>query len=148
MGADIHIFVEQLNHKTHKWEYYDMPHFTSDEGLKTTRPFDWRNYFMFGMLGGVRNNEVIGFDTNRGFPDDLSDDVALENQQWDNDGHSHNYIALEELLDFDYDANPFGYDSSRMTFRHYLPDIYFINLEELKQLGNPKDVRILFFFDN
>lgn len=72
-----------------------------------------RNYVLFAALAGVRNGlGVAGVDTGdpltpvdepRGLPTDVSDEVAKEETEWGCDGHSHSYLYLQELLDYDWD---------------------------------------------
>jgi hypothetical protein len=87
--------------------------------------------------------------------------------------HSLSYLTLKELNDFDYDKtfwsrriyretyNPDGTVSGGngaalaeegegkiITYRENLGEFFFIHLEELKQLGEPEDVRVVFWFDN
>lgn len=87
--------------------------------------------------------------------------------------HSLSYLTLKELIDFDYDKIlwnrriyretywPDGTvsggngaslaeegEGKMITYRENLGEWFFIHLEELKQLGEPEDVRIVFWFDN
>lgn len=74
--------------------------------------YDGRNYDLFGILADVRNG--YGFascDTGDGFipisepkglPKDVSLKVQEESDEWDCDGHSHNYFSLKELLDYNW----------------------------------------------
>lgn len=80
-----------------------------------------RNYDLFGMLANVRNGSgFAGCDTGngflpisepRGFPDDLSEGVKRllsdERDEDDNDiwmgDHSHSWLTLRELLDYNWD---------------------------------------------
>lgn len=91
----------------------------------------------------------------------------------DGNYHSLSYLTLKELLDFDYDKTFWNRRIFRQTFREdgtvsggngaalaeqgegkiisyreNLGNYFFIHLEELKQLGEPEDVRIVFWFDN
>lgn len=86
----------------------------------------------------------------------------------DNDYHSYSYLTLKELLDFDYDkvfwnrrvtkqTGPNSWsgaalaeegEGTHVTYRENLGEHFFLHLEELKTLGDPDDVRIVFWFDN
>ena len=91
----------------------------------------------------------------------------------DSNYHSLSYLTLKELLDFDYDKTfwnrriyretyrPDGTVSGGngaslaeegegriVTYRENLGEFFFIHLEELKQLGEPENVRVVFWFDN
>lgn len=86
----------------------------------------------------------------------------------DADYHSHSYITLKEFLDWDYDKifwdrrvtkqtshNSWNGASlaeegegQMITYREHLGNFFFTHLEDLKALGEPEDVRIIFWFDN
>jgi hypothetical protein len=102
MGCDIHFFVEKLNSESGKWEP------VGDEGDF----YDDRNYRLFGILADVRNGVgFAGCDTGdrfnpiaepRGLPVDVSQTIATEYDEWGDDGHSHSFFTLKELLDYDW----------------------------------------------
>lgn len=79
-----------------------------------------RNYRLFAILGNVRNlyglMTGIMSDTdkyyepifnpisdNRGVPNDASPEFKELVEEWKEDGHSHSYVTLQEILDFDFD---------------------------------------------
>lgn len=86
----------------------------------------------------------------------------------DMDYHSHSYFTLKELLDFDYNqemwdrrvtkqTGPNSWNGAALaedgegeiiTYRSHLGDSFFEDIESLKTLGNPEDVRVVFYFDN
>ena len=92
----------------------------------------------------------------------------------DADYHTHSYYTLKELLDYDYEivfedlrytkvtkfpeggmlsdgaaiVEPGDGNGTITTMREFLGDGYFKELECLKLLGKPEDVRIIFYFDN
>ncbi|MBH9645074.1 hypothetical protein [Burkholderia vietnamiensis] len=80
-----------------------------DGGMKI---YDGRNYDLFAMLADVRNGRgFAGCKTGEGFnpiaepkgiPDDASDEFKAIAEQWGCDGHSHSYLTLRELLDYDW----------------------------------------------
>jgi hypothetical protein len=67
MGCDIHCYAEKL--KDGKWEqitgfvsdWYDKEsnYFSSEEFKNSKSPIDRRDYQLFAMLAGVRNNYRI-----------------------------------------------------------------------------------------
>jgi hypothetical protein len=174
MGCDIHIFVERKNKNTDKWEEFTEDHFTLDDfdkkylkKEKGNKPFDWRNYSMFAFFAGVRNyDHCTPLAVPKGVPTNLSEEVR--GQLWEDDGHSESYLTLRELKEFDYDKEFWNRRVTKqlsenswtgaglaeegerkvMTYRKNLGELYFTHLEELSQLGNLDDVRIVFFFDN
>lgn len=111
-------------------------------------------------------------------PDDASEYVKKECERWDSDGHSHSLLTAKELLEFDYNqdlrdpSENFSTNSRRVlfekkvyqfgdkyfneeygckTYYDYLggPNgMFFTHIKELSELGNPDEVRIVFWFDN
>lgn len=151
MGCDIHAYAEVK--EKGKWTF---------SGLT---PFDWRSYGMFGFLAGVRNySKAEPIAKGRGVPADLSPEVKESEESWDMDGHSHSWVSLKELLDFDYDKKFYDMrvmrdgngaaearsleEAHHTTYREFLGEGFFEELEELKQLGKPENVRVVFWFDN
>lgn len=74
--------------------------------------YDGRNYDLFAILANVRNGYgFAGVDTGDGFipismpkdlPNDVSTFVKREADHWDGDGHSHSYLTVKELMDYDW----------------------------------------------
>lgn len=54
---------------------------------------------LFGLLAGVRNAEIQPLAEPRGIPNDVSDSLKAEWEQWAGDGHTPSYFSLAELLD-------------------------------------------------
>lgn len=174
MGCDIHSFVEL---KTVKGWCMVPGLFPEDDfGLdwtgKTHRdePFSWRNYGMFGFLANVRNYSFVPpiVAEPRGLPDGLSKPVQEAAEHWDGDGHSHSWLSLKELLDFDYSrtfedrrctkqvaanawdgaADAGEGNGKQETFRDFLGIDFFRELEIMRKVGAREEVRIVFWFDN
>lgn len=112
MGCDIHSFVEiRLNDQ---WVVPEKGIFPCSDWEKEyyktdfkTAPFDWRSYGMFGFLADVRNYSKVPCiiaGGSRGMPADASSKAREECEDWGLDGHSHSYIMLKELTDYDYDV--------------------------------------------
>ena len=167
MGCDIHSFAERkVNGKQEKvgdhfslgeWErkYYKKE--------KGENPFDWRSYSMFAFLADVRNyDHCEPISEPKGLPTDISGEVREEYGDG-SDWHSASHLTTKELLDFDYEKefwnrrvmkNNTGAslaeegEGTVLSYRENLGEFFFLHLEELKQLGNPEDVRIVFWFDN
>jgi hypothetical protein len=175
MGCDIHSYAERRNKQTGKWEkvtdHFSLSDFDKDwyKKEKGDHPFDWRHYSMFAFLAGVRNYDRCDpISEPRGIPDDTSESVREEYEVWDGDSHSASFLSAKELLEFDYDkkfwdrrvtkqTGPNSWTGAGLaeegegrivTYRENLGDDYFKHLEELEQLGDPEDVRIVFWFDN
>lgn len=172
MGCDIHSFAE-VRQADGTWQAagdvfpYDELDATWRKKTHGEHPFDLRNYGLFGFLAGVRNySGVPAISQPRGVPDDASPRVlALRD---DPGGHTPSWLSLRELVDFDYDApvedrrytkqtGPNSFDGgataapgagTMTTWREFLPEVFFRDLEILKTLGPIDDVRVVFNFDN
>ena len=98
-------------------------------------------------------------------PNDPSDGVIVKAWHWRDDAHSHSWLDVSELLEFNYervltpeerlavrasyfrvfgDANTPD-DLETTTIRALLGEAFFDDLEELKECGAE---RIVFWFDN
>ena len=168
MGCDIHSIAEVRENG--KWtavtkdvfplDEWDREYYKKDGG---SSPFDWRSYSMFAFLAGVRNYDRCNpLSEPRGMPNDASEEAREMEEFWLGDGHSHSYLTLKELLEFDYDQTfwnrrlmkdgngaALAEEGGRIvTYRENLGRQFFAHLEALSSLGGPEDVRIVFFFDN
>lgn len=113
----------------------------------TDQPYGGRCYSLFGILAGVRNtsNTMIGGEFNlKGVPDDASPTVKATSDDYDLDGHSHNYFTVQELLDSDYNKM----DKNELTTLGIDPYFFNTTIPQLQKIGRPEDVRIIFWFDN
>lgn len=90
-------------------------------------------------------------------------DKIIENPDY----HSLTYLTLQELIDFDYEKqfedrrttriNGLGVNGAAIvdegegiikTYREFLGEWFFKDLETMKTLGEPENVRFVFWFDN
>ncbi|MEU4567044.1 hypothetical protein [Micromonospora sp. NPDC023956] len=153
MGSDIHAYAEiRIDGQ---WRYAGDDAFPDNEYPNDRHcPFDGiRSYGLFGFLADVRNYSNTPVIANpRGLPDDVSPEVRAKSDSWDTDGHTHTWLALAELIDFDYDQT---FTDTRTdgeppaaNLREFLGDWYFGRLNLLTAMGAPQDVRIVFWFDN
>lgn len=149
MGCDIHIYVERRAREGARWQMVrGLPCDDCDgtglishpdgkpeqcwwcNGRKTAdRLFHHRSYTLFGVLAGVRHDDVPRIDDPRGVPDDISFELAVacsldlpaaanedeaiessrlrlqshddDNGEWLGD-HSFSWLTVEELLGFDW----------------------------------------------
>lgn len=146
MGCDIHTYAQKKVND--KWE--TIPYV----------PFDWRSYGMFAFLADVRNySRVIPISEQRGLPEDFDGDLDPSFY------HSHSWLTVTELLEFDYDQNMEDRRVARMigpnvfsggetadpgdglmtTYREFLGEAFFEDLQHLQEIGAE---RIVFAFDN
>jgi len=117
MGCDIHVFVERFDREKNKWFAADnwIKNNNGDVGVPyDERIYSGRNYNLFAILANVRNGRGFagiktgeGFDPidePRGLPVDVTREVRAEMDGWGDDGHSHSYVGLRELLEYDFDG--------------------------------------------
>lgn len=117
MGCDIHLYVEKKVDgdwvTADKWtpdkcaESLDALSVDYDDSF-----YHGRNYQLFSILADVRNGSgFAGCDTGdcftpiaapKGLPDNASAEVKREADSWDSDGHSHSYLTVQELLNYDW----------------------------------------------
>jgi len=112
---------------------------------KTDQPYLGRNYRLFGALAGVRdyNMDIIS-DFAKGLPVDVSTEVCGISDEWEEEGHSHSYLTVKELIDSKY------YKMSEKELDDIgMGSFFFKNVvNTLLSMGNPEDVRIVFWFHN
>lgn len=104
------------------------------ESLKSKEPivyegwlYNGRNYSLFSILADVRNDyEIIPIDYPRGLPDNLSNELAVEKEIWEGDGHSYSYFTFKEILDYDWE-------------NQYLEKEAYVTEEVYKQFKNNGD---------
>jgi hypothetical protein len=154
MGCDIHCVAEKFSDG--KWEAMPLE----------PRPFDMRGYGVFAFLAGVRNySGVTPISEPKGFPADASKAALAWADEYGTDGHSHSWLWMSDLLDFDYDAEiedrrvtrqlaPNMWsggetcepgEGTKTTLREFLGGWYFSEITRLRDAGVG---RLLFFFDN
>lgn len=112
--------------------------------IYTCTPYDGRNYELFGVLAGVRSKEFNPIDYPRGLPEDVTEEIKNEHQEWDVDAHSATYYTLDELLDSKYRKMSVG-ELAELRLQYFFKDV----LDTcLKLTDNPSDFRLVFWFDN
>lgn len=123
MGCDIHLYVEKREGPSAPWVTADTwePDEWEDEDGQTfscmcvpyySRFYNGRNYDLFAILADVRNGRgFAGIDTGdgfepicdpRGLPEDACDLVKADSKRWGEDGHSHSWLTVAELLAYDW----------------------------------------------
>jgi len=156
MGADIHSIAEYK--KEGDWILSDKEIFSNG---KKTSPFDWRSYGMFGFLANVRNmSNVPVIKSPVGLPsdslhlnkmhDDMWGDGSLREDITSGGYHSYSYLLLSELLDYDYGVIFIDVRGTpkRTTIRDFLGPAFFKEIDQLDTLGDPEEVRVIYWFDN
>lgn len=158
MGTDIFSAVEVFDGtKWHQVKDKLFPSYTF--GTFTSEPFDQRNYGMFGFLSDTMNYSYVPpIAQARDWPENQECFQPCE----DYDRWGRSWLLLSELLAFDYsqtfedrhcmtdgngaaDSGPSNGEVK--TFREFLPELYFRDLEIMKGLAdNPDHVRVVFGF--
>lgn len=74
--------------------------------------YNGRNYDLFSILADVRNgygfagvptgSHINPISDPKGLPDDVSHEVYMEAKKWGRDGHSHSWLTLRELQEYDW----------------------------------------------
>lgn len=109
MGCDIHIYVERkIRGKWCDCDYFVKNHSSiySSEFIRIETLGD-RNYALFATLANVRNYGGADYICEpKGFPDDASEYVKSEYENWLGDAHSCSYLTLKELIDFQKEKHP------------------------------------------
>jgi len=159
MGCDIHDYVEVR--KDDVWEKvgyrFPNPYYDPDKKIFVTvidgeiddndiwnvpaidSPICTRSYILFSVLAGVRGS-YDSIAQPRGLPSDVSKDVRILSDDWGSDGHSHSWVTLRELQEYDW--SKLGEEAT------YLGWFVSNTIPMLEKLGDPDDVRLVFWFDN
>jgi hypothetical protein len=152
MGTDIYCFVEVRrdghwekigrifpNPSWHEGDVIeDKPQYGWYHGPLTDRPYKRRNYPLFGILAGVRYDDIepVVHPVPRGIPMDASPEyraLAI------GDGHSHSWLTLAEVQAYDWDGPGINWpDWDDPTFRPTL-DEYRARREAAKAIGQSFD---------
>ena len=139
MGTDIHVVIERRN-KTYKdrWVKFEDSEIPEDIDLD----LEHRNYMLFSIFAGVRNfrNGVTPISEPKGIPEDSSKEYKRLTRNYGEDGHSHSYLTVREILDYEHWSNVDLIRSTLHFTSTWLPGIC--------SLGKPEDMRICFFFDS
>lgn len=108
MGCDIHFYIEKK--VKNKWVCTDkiIPNIDYDEDdphdldYELCSKYIGRSYSLFGILADVRNYDFNYISLPKGLPNDVSKEIKEWSDRWGNDGHSHSWFTLKELLDFNW----------------------------------------------
>lgn len=129
MGCDIHSYVEQQDDEDN-WkqihgfqsDYYDpnSQYFSTEQFSNADSPIDGRNYYMFAIMVDVRNEDgaVTPISEPRGLPDDVSSEIKKESEEWGVDGHSHSWLTVKDLMNYDQDQ--MVTHKGLVEFQHYI----------------------------
>lgn len=84
MGCDIHMWIEVQR----------------DDGtwLLVASGTEERDYALFGRLAWVRREDEKPIAEPRGIPSDASEGYLYHCKRWEDDGHTHSWLLLSELM--------------------------------------------------
>lgn len=112
MGCDIRAFIERKKDNDEDtdppvWEHvpgWVVEDWQRDERGRKRKPRGqqlWisRNYALFGLLAGIRA-DIKPIAKPRGLPADVSPEVAQSAKDWGRDGHTHSWLTLKEMQDY------------------------------------------------
>lgn len=131
MGCDIHCWCEVR--KGRKWEtvednIFPHPYYRADEpedpewnSKQTNQPIYGRNYDLFSILAGVRNYAgTLPIALPRGVPHNASPGYKEEVKSWSGNGHTHSWLTLKEILDFDWEGKKTHHEGymSASAYKH------------------------------
>lgn len=154
MGCDIHLAVELRESENKPWKLLETPkkfkypykdwHYKYVWGV-------WRDYKLFGVLAGVRDDSVQMIANPRGIPADATKLWKKYCNGWGDDMHSMSYLTLEEVLVFSYGDN--WMDGKLNTMGQISEQFaemtkYLIDSVLSKPGMLPKNIRFVFGFDN
>lgn len=146
MGCDIHAFVEVRKYpfgddkrekgiwiSVDKWTvdpdhifdpeiYPNRFHIDSKDAI-----YKGRDYNLFNILADVRpDGNIEPISQPKGLPADLSQEVKQVADYWDEDGHSHSYLTLAELLQYNWEEKVEVHDfvgSRQVAIEKYGEDV-------------------------
>jgi hypothetical protein len=160
MGCDIHAFVERIRnpHSPKDITSYTRSDFGSESHRFYTESsiLDNRDYSYFYQLAGVRGraNDKYIFSEPRGLPEDVSEGIKQEYEEWGDDAHSASYATLQELIDFVADVKSkqlkeLLLDQDTTDLTHMEKVIDYLKIKAEQQFTKDYNlIRIVFWFDN
>lgn len=113
-----------------------------------------RWYFLFAVLAGVRNAwDLTPISEKKGLPEDASDEIKQASERWKADGHSHSWLSLKEINEWDgWDIEIKDDFGGETTYRKFLAEFHDKTVKRMMTKVNhnvtEEDVRIVFWFDN
>lgn len=152
MGRDIHLHVEVFDGETWVSARPDPSWIEQTEDWHKGALKVRRNYYLFAVLGNsVRNIRIRPISEPRGlhFP---CPEVRRLIQEWGRDGHSHSWLRLDELLNFEWTETTV-IDGEEIPYHKLCEEFWTDTIPKLLALSRKHrvgyvDLRIVFWFDN
>ena len=120
MACDIHLYVETKRTVKEEKVWVSADLFILDPydkgNLQQVELHGNRNYNLFSTLAGVRDHtgKITPVSKPKGLPSDCCQYVRTQCEKWSGDGHTHSYLTLKELRDYQ-NSNPVLYESGLIT---------------------------------
>lgn len=155
MGCDIHMCVEVKRNINSVERWISADHFSLNPYFDPHNPFESqyelvglftvRNYEAFGCLAGVRSyDDSPRIDNPRGVPVDAAVTTLGDIARWDDDGHSHSYVTLREVVEFNMrDQQVDALTGLEVAMRRRLTETMWRD-----NIESHDKIRIVFWFDN
>lgn len=147
MGCDIHMVVELFDwtgsgdSEKQRWSVV----------LNEAAAYGERNYALFGLLAGVRAVDMPLLAAPRGVPEDVSTATKRWAKRMGVDGHTHSWVTLKEVLDFDW-SRPTCYDdvpTCEEACSDFLAWARGLTKGPTRLARRaPENIRLVFWFDN
>lgn len=164
MGCDIHLFVEKkievkdgFERKGYwlsidKWTkneyFFHYPNEPEWHVSVEDEMYSTRNYVLFAILASVRNYfDIQPISIPRGLPRDVTPEIKKLSDYEGADGHSHSWLLLDEILNFDWDKT-FTDDGQTYSYCDFCRDFIEVFIPRLLKIDEPEKIRIVFWFDN
>lgn len=165
-------YLEIYNNETNQWEcIYDAnkpPNLLHDCTTYEVEPFFERTHLFYVLNKIECNSPLTLFPMCKGLPKDSSHPIVCEYYFWFNKMeicHSASYIDLKELIDFDYskifnlkeihinvlkDYYPELVEKEKflISYKEWLGQDYFTELQKLKHLYENEKSRLIYFVFN
>ena len=160
MGCDIHTFVERTRNPCTPKDItsYQRSDFEGESHrfYTTSYVLDDRNYSYFYQLAGVRgrSNDRHYLSEPRGLPDDVSEGIKQEYEEWGDDAHSASYATLQELITFvgevkSKQLKELLLEEDTTDLSHMEKVIEYLKDKAKQEHTNDyNNIRIVFWFDN
>lgn len=165
MGCDIHAMIEK------KTRYCEGG---SDWWVNAGNPDIDRNYSIFSVLANVRNYNNMPFISKpKGKPEDCCGEFSAWLEDWNGDAHSVSWLTLKELKEFninqsyydkrlilskkdgkinavcqDTNGTHLGEVGETTIFGVFGSNSWNELILKMEAIGEPENVRLVFFFDN
>lgn len=138
MGCDIHAFLEIK--ENNNWKFIKKLNLC-------------RSYWMFSIFADVRNDDpiLVPISEPKFLPQNVTKEVYEISEQWDFDGHSHSWLTISEIDNFDWNQSLIDSTGLVCIPKEFIPDDYlqlFEDMRNMEKTYGKDNVRIVFFFDN